>query len=506
MPPAIKIPPPTKRASAFNELGMPKVLALLTKEIQELYQADDIPWIIGYSGGKDSTAILQLIWLALRDLAPGQRNKTVHVISTDTLVENPIVAAWVTRSLNAMAKSAQAEFLPIAPHRLTPRVEDSFWVNLIGKGYPSPRPKFRWCTERMKIRPSNTFIKSCVNQHGQAIIVLGARKAESAARARVLNANIKYRVQDRLSPNPTLAGCLVYTPIEDWSNDDVWMYLMQVVNPWKHSNKELLSMYAGATADGECPLVVDTNTPSCGDSRFGCWVCTMVSLDKSMAAMIQNDQEKEWMRPLMELRNELDMVNDKPLRDFRRMSGTVVVMSNGAPVPGPYKQTAREDWLSRLLEAQTWIRANGPEDVRDLTLITVEELEEIRRIWVMDKHELEDRLPSIYERVVGSPYPGRPLDDNLVVGAEDMRLLEELCGKDRLHYELTRELIDIARRNRNLSRRARIFEDLEAAFKRGYYESKEDAVAKASKHQQAVLKARGVKQAILPLSSDEEPS
>lgn len=516
MPPAIKIPLPAKRASAFTELGMPAVVGMLKKEIQELYQADDVPWIIGYSGGKDSTAILQLIWLALRDLPAKSRTKTVHVITTDTLVENPIVASWVGHSHRTMAATAQAESIPIVPHILQPRTEDSFWVSLIGKGYPAPRPKLRWCTDRMKIRPSNTFIKSCVNQHGQAIIVLGARKAESSARARVLNANTKYRVQDRLSPNPTLAGCMVYTPIEDWSNDDVWMFLMQVDNPWKHSNKDLLTMYAGATADGECPLVVDTSTPSCGDSRFGCWVCTMVSQDKSMSAMIQNDKEKEWMRPLIKLRNELDVKDDSHLRDFRRMIGTVTIMENGAPVPGPYKQDVREHWLERLLEAQTWIRANGPEVVRDLVLITVAELEEIRRIWVMDKHELEDHLPGIYERVTGARYPGRPLDDNLVVGAEDMRLLEELCGKDRLHYELTRGLIDIARRNRNLSRRQRIFEDLESAFKRGYYDSKEDAIGKARKHQQAVKQAQEAKkilqdiskpeQTALPLTPEEDPT
>ena len=494
---------PAKRLSAFSEFGMTGTVALLKKEIQELYCADNIPWIIGYSGGKDSTAILQLIWLALRELRPDQRTKIVYVISTDTLVENPIVAAWVTRSLDIMGESAKQESLPITPQRLTPRVEDSFWVNLIGKGYPSPRPKLRWCTDRMKIRPSNTFIKSCVNQHGQAILVLGARKAESAARARVLNANKKYRVQDRLSPNPTLAGCLVYTPIEDWSNDDVWMFLMQVENPWQFSNKDLLTMYAGATADGECPLVVDSNTPSCGDSRFGCWVCTMVELDKSMAAMIQNDQEKEWMRPLMQLRNELDAHDDKPLRDFRRMSGAVNIMNDGSPVPGPYKQSTREHWLERLLQAQTWIRANGPKEVRDITLITTDELEEIRRIWVMDKHELEDHLPAIYEKICGESYPGRPLDDNLVVGADDMRLLEEICGSDRIHYELTRELLDVARRNRNLSRRARIFEDLEAAFTRGFYDNADDATAKARKHQSALRFASNARNPVSRLPAAE---
>ena len=193
--------------------------------------------------------------------------------------------------------------------------------------------------------------------------------------------------------------------MENWSNDDVWTFLMQTPNPWGYSNKDLLSMYQGASPDGECPLVVDATTPSCGDSRFGCWVCTLVDKDKSMSAMIQNDEEKEWMLPLLELRNELDLANDRHLRDFRRMNGTVQLFHD-RPIPGPYTQPARERWLQMLLEAQAWIRGNGPAHVRSLELITLAELEEIRRIWVVEKHEFEDRLPVIYARPQGSlPWP-----------------------------------------------------------------------------------------------------
>lgn len=291
----------TQARKPFGGVGMNEVVDELVAEIQELYRADEVPWVVGYSGGKDSTAVLQLVWLAVSGLESTDRVKPVYVISTDTLVENPVVAAWVTRSLETMAASAAEQGLPIHPNRLTPEVKDTFWVNLIGKGYPAPRPKFRWCTERLKIKPSNAFIKRVVKRYGEAILVLGIRKAESSARARVMERHQKGRVRDRLSPNSSLPNSLVYSPIEDWSNDDVWMFLMQVPNAWGHPNKDLLTMYQGASADGECPLVVDSTTPSCGDSRFGCWTCTLVEKDKSMAAMIQNDDEKEWMLPLLEL-------------------------------------------------------------------------------------------------------------------------------------------------------------------------------------------------------------
>lgn len=470
--------------SAFDELGFAESVDSLVKQTQELYLSDAVPWVVGYSGGKDSTATLQIVWMALKGLDPNQRAKPVHVISTDTLVENPVVAAWVSHSLDVMGVAAGEQRLPITPHRLTPAVSDTFWVNLIGRGYPAPRPKFRWCTERLKIKPSNTFIREMVRSHGEAILVLGTRKAESSGRHARMAALESRRARDLLSPNGTLPNALVYSPIEDWSNDDVWTFLMQTKNPWGYSNKELLTMYQGASADGECPLVVDSSTPSCGDSRFGCWTCTLVDQDKSMSAMIQNDEEKEWMLPLLELRNALDIADDRHLRDFRRMNGSVQLFHD-QPIPGPYTQEAREDWLTRLLEAQEWIRENGPEYVNSLDLVSLPELEEIRRLWVVEKHEFEDRLPAIYERVTGQPYPGQSLDEHLPLGADMVDSLRSVT-EDRLHFELVRELLDVEQRHRAQVRRAGLFESLEKALRRGFYTDEEDATARA-RHRKALL-------------------
>jgi DNA sulfur modification protein DndC len=467
-----------RRPSAFTEHGFRATIDSLLAEIRELYLADNVPWVVGYSGGKDSTAVLQLVWLALAGLPEESRKKPVHVISTDTLVENPVVASWVSQSLEVMRKSAEEQRVPVVPHRLTPAVTDSFWVSLIGKGYPAPRPKFRWCTERLKIKPSNAFIGSVVRDNGECILVLGTRKAESQARARTMERHEKYRVRDRLSPNASLPNSLIYSPVESWQNDDVWMFLMQVPNPWGYRNKDLLTMYQGASADGECPLVVDSSTPSCGDSRFGCWVCTLVEEDKSMRAMIQNDEEKEWMLPLLKLRNDLDVPDDRHLRDFRRMNG-LVQLHNKRPIPGPYTQKAREDWLRKLLKAQRWVRDNGPENVRGIELITVPELQEIRRTWVVEKHEMEDSLPRIYEEAMKEPYPGQPLDEGHLFGVEEMALLKEACGGDVLRFELARELLDVERRHRSMVRRRGLFDQLEKALRRGQYESEEEAATAA---------------------------
>lgn len=473
-------------------------LANLRREIRELYVADTVPWIIGYSGGKDSTAVVQLVWQAIDELPVEKRTKPIHVISTDTLVENPVVAQWVGMSLTQMERVAAEKMMPFRPHRLTPTVENTYWVNLIGKGYPAPRHKFRWCTERMKISPSNAFINGIVRGNGEAILLLGTRKKESQRRQRSMVEHEKYRVRDRLSPNSTLPGTLVYSVIEEWTNDQVWMFLMQFTNPWGYNNKDLLTMYQGASADGECPLVVDTSTPSCGDSRFGCWVCTLVDKDKSMSAMVQNDEEKEWMYPLLVFRNKYldfrppdgrrDEQTDRERRDFRRMNGSITIY-NGRSVHGPYTQSAREEILFQLLKTQEAVRKLGQEGgirhAETMELITLHELEEIRRIWVVEKHEIEDSLPSHFERATGRQYPGKTLDENLMFGREEMAILHDVCGGDRVHYELARELLDVERRFRTMSRRAGLFGALDDAIRRGFYENEQDATQMALSRQSA---------------------
>jgi DNA sulfur modification protein DndC len=475
-----------KRPLVFEAEGFTGTIDRIKAEIQELYQADAVPWVIGYSGGKDSTAILQLVWLALQDLPENARTKPVHVISTDTLVENPIVASWVSNSLRSMEQAARDQDLPIVPHRLTPEVTNTFWVGLIGRGYPAPRLKFRWCTERLKIKPSNQFIRDVVQDSGEAVLVLGTRKAESVKRAANMAKHGKHSVRERLTPNASLPNCLIYTPIEDWSNDDVWLFLMRVANCWGHNNKDLLSMYRGASEDGECPLVVDTSTPSCGDSRFGCWVCTLVDKDKSMSAMIQNDREKEWMRPLLDFRNELDFrgerakKQERDRRDFRRITGklTYFISTTGEDqlVHGPYNQETRAYWLKKVLEAQRQVHELGPAEVQDLELITAAELHEIRRTWVVDKHEIEDLLPQIYEEALGKPYDGPSIDENLIFDRAALDSLKDECDGGELQFELARTLLNLERRYRTMGARRGLFRQMEDAIERCFFDDEADAL------------------------------
>lgn len=455
----------------------------LKATIQNLYLADDIPWVIGYSGGKDSTATLQLVWLALDELPKEILRKPVHIINTDTLVEQPVISKWVEKSLKVMDETAARDGLPFVTHKLTPKMDNTFWVNFIGRGYPFPRKKMRWCTDRMKIRPVNDFIKEKIAEHGEIILVLGTRKAESARRAKTMAYYEKKRVRELLSPNPSLVNELVFSPLEDWNDNDVWVFLMQYKNPWGYSNEELLTLYKGASADNECPMMVEKNLPSCGKSRFGCWVCTMVEKDKSMESMITNDDEKAWMTPLLEFRNEFgDEEHDRERRSFRKMGGSLQG-SYGQLHHGPYKKEVREYWLRRLLGIQLEVNNNGPEEFSDLELISMDELKIIRRIWVFDKHEFDDSLPSIYEDVLGKEFddPEWIADGNF--GEREWEILRETCNdvceREGIHGELIFEmlysLVDIENRSNSVIGRKGIVDALEHCIKSTFYEDEEDA-------------------------------
>ena len=447
-------------------------IQVLSTEIQELYCLDEIPWVVGYSGGKDSTATLQLIWSAISGLPPEKRTKPIHVITTDTGVENPYVSTWVRSSHKHIELAAKEQRMPMQPHILEPEIADTYWVGLIGKGYPAPRQKFRWCTGRLKINPSNRFIRDVVRSSGEAIVILGIRKAESPRRAATMKKYEERRVRDRLSPNASLPNSLVYSPIEDWRTDEVWVYLMQWENPWGHSNKDLFTMYRESTADNECPLVVDTSTPSCGSSRFGCWVCTLVERDKSLNAMIQNNDEKEWLQPIVDFRRELDIENDREKRDFRRLRGEVQLFERNIegetsvePIPGPYTKYWREYWLRKLLTAQKEMRENAPENMRDITLISQAELSEIRRIWLEEKHEFDDSVPRIYEEVTEEVFKDpRPGADHSILGSDEWGVLEEICDGDGMHLELMARLLDTERQFKKKTRRVGIYDSLEKCF------------------------------------------
>lgn len=343
-------------------------------DMMEEYGADHgFPWIVGFSGGKDSTLVAQLVVEMLLDLPPSARSRPVHIVANDTLVEAPLVAQHLERMLDRIRAGSEALRLPVTVVKTSPKPDQTFWVNLIGRGYPSPSRTFRWCTDRMKIQPTSHYIRSQVASSGQAILLLGVRREESSTRAVSVN---RYSNGARLNSHNNLQGCLVYRPIVDLSTDDVWQVLLQRRPPWGGSHRELVTLYRNGQG-GECPLVLDKDdAPSCGtsSSRFGCWTCTVVVKDRSMEGFIETGHAN--LEPLLDLRDWLATIRQDPsMRMAHRRSGRVTHLADGSLIPGPFTLAARRQILERLVATQ--------EEVRE-TLITPGEIAIIERLWAED--------------------------------------------------------------------------------------------------------------------------
>jgi DNA sulfur modification protein DndC len=228
--------------------------------------------------------------------------------------------------------------------------------------------------------------------------------------------------------------------------------------------------------------------------------------------MVHNDTEKSWMQPLVHFRNLLDNPlakpkeerpgtgpDDREVRDFRRMGGLVQIYQRKMDdsdervpdyIPGPYLQKHRLRLLREVLIAQEALRKNkrAPEHVRESQLITVAELREIRRIWVLEKHETEDFVPVIYEEVTGEHFPDPASLESSPWGMEEFKVLQETC-ENELQYQLLRELLHVEQRYRTAARRAGLYESLEGALKRSFYEDEDDAVSRARRRHEALSEA-----------------
>ena len=424
----------------------------LLLEVQKVYLDDNRPWILGFSGGKDSTCMIQIIWRALSLLPNNKLRKKIFIISSDTLVESPKIVETVTDTLQKMEKSAKESNLPIETNLVRPKIEDSFWVCLLGKGYPAPSTTFRWCTDRLKIRSANTFIEERVSEYGEVIMALGSRKSESSTRAQVINAHHIDGTQ--LSHHSTLPQAFIYPPLQDFTTEDVWNYLLKnKMTPWNTNNRDLLSMYQDANA-AECPLVVDTNTSSCGSSRFGCWVCTVVERDRSMENLI--DSGETWMEPLLELRQMLKDTQDpekkKEVRDLKHRNGNIIFWQDRLTM-GPYKFEFCKKILISLLKAQNTVRKNGPDP--KIKLITEEEIHEIQRIWRLERGDWKNSAYQICEEIAGM-HMDEDVDDMGTFGVMEQEELEKACKDNGVPPLLIARALNAEFETQGASRRQKI--------------------------------------------------
>lgn len=415
--------------------GKPLVEGLLD-EIEYVYQSDDRPWIIGYSGGKDSTTVVHLVYEMLKRLPPYRRTKKVHIVSSDTLVENPLIKQYLDGMLALLHQSADRDHLPIVVKKVTPDPGNSFWANVIGRGFPTPRVNgtFRWCTDRLKIAPSGKYIEQIIKeQKTEVVVLLGVRKAESAARKKRIEG--RELISHLLNRHETINGAFVYPAIVSLTTDEVWDILMSngMRNAWGGDNSQLVSLYADADS-GECPFAgfssKESQQQSCGQSRFGCWICTVVREDKSLNGFIRSGHRE--LIPLAEFRKWLMSIRDLPeYREKKHRDGTVYRNANNELSFGPFTWTARQMILRKLLQTQKRI---------NYELITVDELRAIDQIWDEEQDLTRRVMVDLYYEETGEKLPWDDLKKP-VFDAQTCEELEQLAREEQVPMELIKSMI-----------------------------------------------------------------
>lgn len=422
------------------EIKSKKINKIIDEIIDEYAysQNKDRPWIIGFSGGKDSTVLLTLVWLALKKIretfdTPFQLKRKVYVVCNDTMVENPIIASYVENVLLRIAEEARNQDLPIFVKKTTPKLEESFWVNVIGKGYPVPNNAFRWCTDKLKIRPTSSFLMEQIDEKGEAIVLLGTRYDESATRERSIK---KHEVTgSRLSRHQSSVNTYVYAPIKELMLEEVWYIINAIPSPWNFDNSILFKIYSDASADDyECPtVVVNKKHNSCGQSRFGCWTCTVVKNDKSMSSLVNNGQE--WMQPLLDFRNKLsEERNISENRLDKRRNGQEAVREDGSN-NGTYTHAYRYNILKDLLSIQGKLQEERPE----INLISNQELIAIQVIWNRDGY-FDHSVGELYKNIYNKDISTRSLNS---LDQTERRLLKEICNEETQYYNLIENLISL---------------------------------------------------------------
>lgn len=431
----------------------------IIQEMSLVYQHDKRPWMIGFSGGKDSTLLCCLVMEMLRRLPASKRTKKVYIVSSDTLVENPIVRDYMHR-MSEMINRLSDE-LNVQADIIYPKVEDTFWCRVIGLGYPTPEPPgFRWCTERLKIHPMNAYTLNTIKNNGEVILLLGVRKAESTYRAN----NIRAReIEGKLLvPHNDIKNAYVYNPLTEIPNEEVWKFLLKgdAKTPWGSDNKFLFSLYQGENLGEEQSVIGEIDKdkiPITGNSRFGCWICTMVKEDKSLKAFI--DRGENWLIPLRDYRNWLLEMRTTPgAREYKRRNGTVYRKMDGSLGEGPFTMETRKEMLRRLLRLE---RDTG------LNLITIEELKQIDIMWDNEGDLSRRCLVEIYHNITGKRLPW----DQFKIPVFSQEVIDEIksvCKEYKIEFELISKLIIEIESNKNYTRSSIITKAFERIINQGW--------------------------------------
>lgn len=316
-------------------------------------------WEVGFSGGKDSLALLHLIITFLKNANKKKTKipKQIIVVYSDTLVEIPNLRQSAINVLNAVENYSKRELQGILNTKiLKPKNGEDFFTMMIEKGYPPPHYRFRWCVPRLKIKPFMNYLK---NFNGKLVMITGERKDESTTRSRIMNNRICGQLgmlqrDDR--------GNIIATPLKDWTKDEVFAFLASSKQPWNEKPYSyILEAYGTDEVRAKCACGLSPNV------RYGCWVCTVIKKDKALELLKEKGEHtaevlltaKEAIRNIGLAPKFRDVKNNGKYGKLNNKGRKAVikilkyVLENAAEglsgyLEDPYLQTKLRSWIGML--------------------------------------------------------------------------------------------------------------------------------------------------------------
>ena len=422
----------------------------LTERIEETkqllknqYLADDRPWVVTFSGGKDSSTVLHLTVEIIEELKKEKKDtKTVYIVSSDTKVEMPVIDKYFFKKLDEIKKYIDKKELNMQVAIVSPDAKESFWSLLLGKGYPSPNQSFRWCTDRLKIKPATKFLTSLSTNNKSIIMLLGVRSDESQTRAESIEK--RDRNHRGLVKHDNVPNAFVLSPVKHWTNPEVWSFLSTYQAPWG-SHKDMMTLYDKGSGEADCNIALNPEAPSCGKTRFGCWVCTVVSKDKSMENMLRNEAD-QWMKPLHDFRNKLEEYRYD--HDNRRQK----IRRNGQKGYGPFTMATRKELFEELLRIEKELLPK----LEGKYLISDEEIIQIQKEWLHDGDFFETaiNLANRYGRNIRH-------ESKKAFSTKEQEYFNTLCEENGIQIQLMDKLIQTEHKYRHQLKRSGVFTDIE---------------------------------------------
>ena len=283
-----------------------------SRRIREVLMAGH-PAVCAFSSGKDSSVLAGITLNVARSIVEkGFECPPIVILHGDTGVEQPSVAKLAKAEIHKMIAYAKKHNFTLRAKINHPKLSASWPVRVIGgralPAFPDTRSD---CSTDFKLLPNQQGQKEVfaelekLGKWKKPVVMTGVRNQESIAR----DQRIKKRGEVAEGIWENEFGALRLSPILDFTVDDVW----EVIGYANAGVYEMYSDFAGmmdiykAAGGDSCVIVADMKSTGsskpCG-TRTGCWACTRVGEDRSMAQMIESDPERYGnLKPLADLRD-----------------------------------------------------------------------------------------------------------------------------------------------------------------------------------------------------------